>query len=140
MPIANYSTSVGVNQTVAAITKMLVSHGATNVTQDFGPTMTATGLTFGIQTEYGWMPFRLPVRIAAVHAALTADAVKPSQKTPEHAARVAWRIAHDWCRAQLALIDAGMASLPEVFFPYAVVGPNDETAFQHYVARRAVEA
>ncbi len=40
-------------------------------------------------------------------------------KTKEQAARVAWRIIKDWVEAQIAIIDAGMATVTQVFLPYA---------------------
>jgi len=51
---------------------------------------------------------------------------------------VAWRVALKWLEAQLALIDAGGATLSEVFFPYLVTGWDDQsntpiTAYERYV-------
>jgi len=40
-------------------------------------------------------------------------------RTREHAARVAWRICKDWIEAQLAIVDAEMADMMEIFLPYA---------------------
>ncbi|QGJ92745.1 hypothetical protein QDA04_gp75 [Microbacterium phage Megan] len=132
MPIANYTTSVPVVRTVDAITKMLGGAGASSITQHLGPNLRPVGVEFGITTEVGWRPYRLPVRIEAVERALAADPPpKPSQRTPEHAERVAWRIAHDWLRAQLALIEAGMATLDEVMFPYVLVSA-DTTAYEAF--------
>lgn len=53
---------------------------------------------------------------------LKRDRVEKRYLTLEQANRVAWRIAHDWLRAQLAIIDAGMVTLPEVMFPYLIGG------------------
>lgn len=120
MPIANYSTDVPVSRTIGHVSGMLVEHGARSFTTIFEDGE-HVGVEFGIETEYGYMQYRMPVRISGVHAALQADRLVPASKSTEkHAARVAWRIAHDWLRAQLALIDAGMASLPEVMLPYAM--------------------
>lgn len=135
MPIANYTTSVPVSRTLPTITKMLATAGATSITQELGAAGTVTGIQFGIPTEFGWRPYRLPVRVDAVARLLKSeDGLKPSQQTPEHAERVAWRIAHDWLRAQLALIDAGMATLPEVMFPYVMIDAN-RTAYEAYAQK-----
>lgn len=135
MPIANYTTSVPVSRSVQQISDMLSKAGATSVTTLHNREHGIVGLEFGIETEYGWRPYRLPVRVQAVHAALSAEpGLKPSQRMPVQASRVAWRIAHDWLRAQLALIDAGMATLPEVMFPYTLVA-RDQTAFEAYAPR-----
>lgn len=140
MPIAAYTTTVTVESSLRKITDMLAKAGANTITTDWELSGITTGLSFGIQTEFGWIPFRLPIRVDGVQATLKRDKVPPRYQTKEHAARVAWRIAHDWLRAQLALIDAGMTTLPEVMFPYAIVG-NDTTAFEHYVSQqRAIEA
>jgi hypothetical protein len=52
-------------------------------------------------------------------------------KTREQAARIAWRIVKDWVEAQLAIIEAEMASRPEVFLPYAQTNTG-ETIFQRF--------
>lgn len=128
MPIANYTTDVPVSRTIGHVSGMLVEHNARSFTTIFEDGE-HVGVEFGIETEYGPMHYRMPVRIDAVHLALNRDSqVPPRYRERKHAARVAWRIAHDWLRAQLALIDAGMATLPEVMFPYAVTS-NGQTAF-----------
>jgi hypothetical protein len=40
-------------------------------------------------------------------------------RTKEQAARIAWRIVKDWLEAQLAMIEAGLVDLQQVFLPYA---------------------
>lgn len=139
MGIANYTTSVPVGVSVGHIMKLLTKAGASTVTQEMEPGGVIVGVQFGIETEFGWRPFRLPVRIEGVHETLKRDKVPPRYRTREHAARVAWRIAHDWLRAQLALIDAGMTSLPEVMFPYVMLDANT-TAYERYaMTQREVE-
>lgn len=137
MPIANYTTSVPASTSVAAISKMLAREGASSVTQDIGKAGTVVGMSFAINTEYGMVEYRLPVRADGVQATLKRDGVAPRYQLHEHAVRVAWRIAHDWLRAQLALIDAGMVTLPEVMLPYALVAP-DKTIYDQFVAQRAI--
>lgn len=45
--------------------------------------------------------------------------------------RVAWRIVKDWVEAQMALIESGLAELPEVFLPYAVK-PDGRTVYDEF--------
>src|SRR6266446_8814999 len=45
--------------------------------------------------------------------------IPPRIRTKEQAARVAWRIVKDWLEAQLAMIEAGLVDLEQVFLPYA---------------------
>ena len=135
MSIANYSTDVPVSRTLGHVMGMLAAAGASSITQHVGEDKAIIGIDFAIQTESGWQGYRMPVRIDAVHAVLRADRLPPRQQTREHAARVAWRIAHDWLRAQIALIEADMASLPEVMFPYARLG-DGQTAFETFQQRQ----
>lgn len=135
MPIANYTTSVPVSRSLAQISGMLVEAGASSVGQHFEEGR-VVGVEFAVRTEYGPMQYRMPVRVLGVLAALESDTEVPRKSANiVHAERVAWRIAHDWLRAQLALIQAGMATLPEVMFPYAMLG-DGQTAFQTFQQRQ----
>lgn len=139
MAIAGYTTEVTVAKSSDAVTKLLVKAGATDISTQWDAGV-LVGLSFGIQTEFGFLQFQLPVRVEGVQVTLKRDRVPPRYQTREHAARVAWRIAHDWLRAQLALIDAGMSTLPEILFPYALVAPRT-TAFERYVSsQREIES
>ena len=40
--------------------------------------------------------------------------------TDEQAVKVSWRIIKDWIEAQMALVEAELAELAEVFLPYAI--------------------
>ena len=57
------------------------------------------------------------------------DKVQRKLKTEEQARRVAWRITKDWVEAQMAIVEAQLASLPEVFLPYAVTNTG-QTLFE----------
>lgn len=70
----------------------------------------------------------------------TDPAVKPGQKTPEQAARVAWRIAKDWLEAQAALIDAQLASLDEVMLPYMVDAAGQTMYALYRSTQKAIES
>ncbi|HEY2627025.1 MAG TPA: hypothetical protein VGI41_09785 [Candidatus Udaeobacter sp.] len=68
--------------------------------------------------------FRLPANVEAVQRILKKQAL--TGKIPrryaddiEQATRTAWRILKDWLLAQLALIETGMATVEQVFLPYA---------------------
>ncbi len=49
-----------------------------------------------------------------------------NKKVPRHrcnqeqAQKVAWRITKDWVAAQLAIVEAKLAEMAEVFLPYAI--------------------
>ena len=40
--------------------------------------------------------------------------------TQEQALKVSWRIVKDWVEAQMAIVEAELAEMAEVFLPYAV--------------------
>ena len=55
-----------------------------------------------------------------------AGAMKKDPKVPqrlctkEQALRVSWRIVKDWVEAQMAIVEAKLADVAEVFLPYAI--------------------
>jgi hypothetical protein len=90
---------------------------------------------FRLMTAHGPIFFRLPANIQGVHKALERDPKVPGRlKTREHAARVAWRICKDWVEAQLAMVEAEMADMVEVFLPYAQT-ESGETLYEVVKAR-----
>lgn len=130
MPILNYTTTIDVAKTMGEIQSALARRGVTRISTLFDQDGIAAGIAFTMHTEYGPREFELPVRTSGVLAAMKSDQKVPRGKcTPEQAARVAWRIAKDWLEAQSALIDAQLATLDEVMFPYMVDG-RGQTAFQ----------
>lgn len=137
MAIAGYTTQVQVSTTLEKITKMLAKTGVKRIQTDYNGTGEPSGLQFTIDTPWGPRDFALPVNAEGVQRTLVRDKVERRYQTAEQANRVAWRIAHDWLRAQLAIIDAGMTTLPEVFFPYLIGGWDDSsqrpiTMYQRY--------
>lgn len=115
MPILNYTTKVPVNRTLSEISGKLAKAGAQGILTDYQDGE-ASGITFSIETEHGLVYFKLPANIAGVSKALADD---NCYRDEGHARRVAWRILKDWIEAQLAIIEAGMAELSQVFLPYA---------------------
>lgn len=142
MPIANYTTSKTVDETMSDIIATLRRRGITRISTVYGDEGSPAGLEFTMRTDYGPRDFALPIRVLGVQEALRrAEAAGEfaSQRkkagtftTPEHAARVAWAIARDWLRAQAALIDAQLVTLDEVMFPWMIGGQGAQTAFEAY--------
>lgn len=132
MTILNRHTEVSADRTAAEIQKRLVRARAQAVMMEYAADGTLTHIAFRVATEQGPIAFRLPANVDGVHRMLQADkALSRAQKTREHATRVAWRICRTWVEAQLAVIEAGMASLPEVFLPYAQL-PTGETVYERF--------
>lgn len=113
----------------------LARRGVTRISSLFDDDGKPAGIGFTMKTEYGIHDFELPVRVEGVLHAMEADRSIPRSKcNPEQAAKVAWRIAQDWLEAQAALIDAGLARLDEVMFPYMIGYSQGEpvTTFQAF--------
>lgn len=118
MPILNYTTSIAAEKTASEIQAKLVKANASAVLAEYDNCV-LSHLSFKVHTKHGEMAFRLPANIDGVLKAMQRDSKVPKAKrTREQAARVAWRIVKDWVEAQLAIIEADMATLPQVFLPY----------------------
>jgi hypothetical protein len=120
MPILNYTTSIDAFKTVGEVQKVLVKHGAKSVNVDYDDAGNPAALTFMIELEGRFISFRLPSQWQGVRKSLEKSKAPKRLKTDAQAIRVAWRILKTWCEAQMAIIEAGLAELPEVFLPYAV--------------------
>lgn len=132
MAIANYTTEVSVEKTMGEVTAALARRGVSRIATVYDENGTPAGLEFTMVTEYGPRDFALPVRTEGVLTSLKREA-PPRYQNREHAAKVAWRIARDWLRAQAALIDADLATLDEVMFPWMLGGGRaPQTAFSAY--------
>lgn len=118
MPIKNYTTRVNIMRTAGEISAMLMKAGASAIMIEYDEQL-VSAISFRIKTEHGPISFRLPVRIDGVEKVLEEQNVEGRYRGRDHAARVGLRILKDWIDAQLAINDAGLAELAEVFLPYA---------------------
>ncbi len=126
MPILNYTTKVPVSRSIAVIQEKLARQGAKGILTEYDTTGEPCQLTFSLDTPQGLLYFKLPANIEGVSKALSDDGC---YRDEAHARRVAWRILKDWIEAQLAIIEAGMAELTQVFLPYAQT-PGGETVYE----------
>lgn len=129
MAIKNYTTSVDVYKSLGEIQGALASHGARRIMVEYGEGGNPSGITFGIETPMGPLAFTLPANVDGVRAVFARQKVKDSNGQAE---RTAWRNLRDWVLAQMALIEAGMVEMQEVFFPYLTDGKG-QTVYQLYV-------
>ena len=131
MAILNYTTSISADKTVMEIQTMLVKAKASAVMSEFENGVIVR-LSFKITTKHGDHAFQLPANIDGVYAAMKRDTKVPARsKTRDQAARVAWRIMRDWIAAQIAIIEADMATLPQVFLPYMQISAT-ETVYSRF--------
>ncbi|PYJ33626.1 MAG: hypothetical protein DME88_07920 [Verrucomicrobia bacterium] len=124
MGLLNYTTSISTEKTVNEIQSALAKAGARAVLHEYDGFGHVAALSFRIQTQFGEIAFRLPANIEAVKRILKKQAL--TGKIPrryaddiDQATRTAWRILKDWLLAQSALIETGMATVEQVFLPYA---------------------
>jgi len=131
MAILNYTTKVTTEKTASEIQKKLAMAKAQAVLSEYDRSGVMTSMSFRIMTTYGMISFRLPANTDGVLRALESDNKVPRRlKTREQAAKVAWRILKDWIEAQLAIVEAEMASITEVFLPYAQ-GKDGKTVYEN---------
>lgn len=116
MPILNYTTKVSVDQTTTEIHRILAKAGANAILNEYDSQGNISGIKFRLEIKGQLVFYGLPVNVNGVSSALKKD---NKYKDEPHARRVAWRILKDWIEAQMAIVIAGMAEVPQVFLPYA---------------------
>lgn len=123
-PILNYTTSITATKSAGEVQDLLGRAGASTVAVTY-ESGRPTAVQFVLPTAAGPAGYTLPVQVDAVYRALLKHSAAPRYSTREHAERVAWRIAKDWLEAQIALVRADMASLPQVMLPYRHTDSGD---------------
>ncbi len=128
MAIKNYTSGVDVYTSLGAIQGALAQHGARKIMIDYDAAGKPTGVIFGIDTPDGPRGFILPANVDGVMAVFARQKLKADRQQAE---RTAWKNVHDWVQAQMAIIEAGMVSMDEVFLPYMTDGRGN-TLYQLY--------
>lgn len=120
MGILNYTTSIDCEKSIAEIQKCLVKHGANKIVTDYARGL-PSAVTFCLVLNGNLVGFSLPANYQGVLKAMKNDRKVPRSKcNEEQAQRVAWRIVKDWVEAQMAIVEAQLADMAEVFLPYAI--------------------
>ena len=120
MAIMNYTTTISAEKTASEIQAKLAKARAQAVLCEYGDDGVMCSMSFRIATPNGVIAFQLPANTTGVLRALQRDKRVPARlKTKQQAANVAWRVLKDWIEAQLAIVEAEMADMTEVFLPYA---------------------
>lgn len=120
MPILNYTTAISAEKTASEIQSRLAKAKAQAVLCEYGDDGVMCAMSFRIMTKHGVIFFRMPANADGVYSALRKSSKVPTRlKTRAQAANVAWRVLKDWIEAQLAIVEAEMADIAEVFLPYA---------------------
>jgi len=127
MPILNFTTQIDAWKTVNEVQQILAKHGVTHFNiKNEGSFPTA--LAFTIDYKGQPLNFLLPCNHEGVLRCLKSDRKVPQRsKNSEQALRTSWRIVKDWVEAQMAIVQAQLAPIQEVFMPYLVVSSTGET-------------
>lgn len=120
MPILNFTTKIDAWKTCSEVQQILSKHNVTHISiKNEGSFPVA--LSFSIDYNGQPLNFLLPCNHAGVLSCLKRDKKVPnSSKNIEQALRTSWRIIKDWVEAQMAIVEAELAPIQEVFLPYLV--------------------
>lgn len=120
MAILNYTTSIDSEKTISEIQKCLVKHGASKIVTDYQDGV-PSAVTFCLTINQNLVGFALPANYEGVLMSMKKDKKVPNRLcTKEQALKVSWRIVKDWVEAQMAIVEAKLADVAEVFLPYAI--------------------
>ncbi|SEV88745.1 hypothetical protein SAMN05428988_0139 [Chitinophaga sp. YR573] len=132
MAILNYTTKIDAWKTVGEIQQIIVRHGATHFSITNQGSM-PVAMVFTIDFKGTPLNFSLPCNYTGVLNSLQKNKKIPgTYKNEEQALRVGWRIVKDWVEAQLAMVEAQVASIQEVFMPYMVMPSTGKTLYQSF--------
>ncbi|MBK8188832.1 MAG: hypothetical protein IPK79_00095 [Vampirovibrionales bacterium] len=121
MAVLNYTTTIDPHKSVGEIQKLLAGKGARGVLVGYDDAGNPVSLAFEIAASGAIFRYQLPCRHHAVWKQLQRDPrTTKAQRTEAQALRVAWRILKDWVEAQMAIVEAQMVDLREVFFAYSL--------------------
>ena len=110
------------------IQKCLVKHGAIKIVTDYTDQI-PTSVTFCLVLNGNLSAFSLPANYHGVLNAMKLDSKVPGRLlTDEQALKVSWRIIKNWVEAQMAIVEAQLADVSEVFLPY-VITKNGTTLY-----------
>lgn len=132
--LLNYTTKIEPEQTIGEIQKMLSRYNvAAMMTEYDGPHVSS--VSFKLNIDGKMLGFRLPCNWRAVREIFNDPKHERRLKCrrderDEQAIRTSWRIIAAWIEAQLALIEVGMVTIPQIFLPYAVM-PDNRTLAEH---------
>ncbi len=143
MGLKNYSTNISTAKTIMEIEDILSKHKATDIWKQYDDAGNIMALNFAVITDFGKMPFKLPVNVEAVKQILKSEKkekrINLSNQQVEDsqtAQRIAWRIMKDWIDSQMALVDISMVKIEQVFLPYAYDFNKNQSLYEAVKERR----
>lgn len=118
MAILNYTTKISPEQTTGEIMQILRKHKCQRIALDYSGDH-PSAISFVMPVNSIPVTFTLRVNWIGVQNKLKEQTREKKYHTDEHAQRVAWRILKDRIEAELAYVEAELATMLEVFLPYA---------------------
>lgn len=127
MAILNFTTKVDAWKTVNEITLILSKHGVTNVNiKNEGSRPVAVSFSMNYHTQP--LNFLLPCNHEGVWRAIKNNTkIEKRYRNEDQAFRTSWRIIKDWVEAQMAIVEAELSTVEEVFLPYLILNASGET-------------
>jgi hypothetical protein len=130
----NYTTSIEVGKTIGEITGILVQAGAQKILIDYKDKQ-PSAISFKINSKEGEFSVILPAKPANVLQILKKQKAEMGSRMKtkadyEQACRVAWRIIKGWLEAQIAMIEADQAELPEIFLAQLLDTRTNQSFYQ----------
>lgn len=111
------------------VSECLAAHGARRIAVDYEDGL-PIALSFCITLNNQDVFFQLPCRWKGVLLVMEKDKKVPRNLcNKDQALRVSWRILKDWVEAQMAAVEAEIASVSEVFLPYMLT-KNGQTLYE----------
>lgn len=122
MNLRNYTSTMPVEKSTAAIERLLVDAGATHISRAYENKI-LTGFVFVIEVAGKPISFKLPANPAVIKDMMMKGIKKEHsgtrQRIQEQSERTAWKLLHDWVHCQISLIQMGQADPAQVFLSYA---------------------
>lgn len=134
MAILNYTTKIDYHKTLGEISKCLSEHGAKSIMIDYENGIPVK-LNFTIEMNNQIIAFQLPARYKGVLSAFVKQKVPKQYHNDEQAIRTSWRIIKDWVESQMALVEAELSEISEIFLPYAIT-QNGSTLFEEIKGKK----
>ena len=139
MPILNYTTKIPADQTIGELMGILRKHGARQIMVTYDEENNLPeAISFHLPEPVRPAAFRLPAQAVGVQRTLIKENVPAKLRSREHATNVAWRILKDWIEAQLALVEANMATLPQLLLAQGIMD-DGKTLYEKIKSDRLLE-
>lgn len=131
--IKNYTSSVSVERTIAAIEQELVKIGVSHIEKSYANGL-PTGIIFSITIPNApVLRYKIPVNSESAHDILKSIPTyrrKPKEWLRAQASRTAWRIVFNWIEIQVAMVQLQQADSLQVFLPYAYNTETGQTLYE----------